>query len=181
MRKGRHLRDEVFQKTIKRVQQFLPFVILALSWPLLAGLKGKTYYTTQENAPRIDLIEIDDARVLEETKQASAPQILASRAFEPSRSAIIARIYEESLNYDIDYRMVSKIVECESGFRMSARGQAGEIGLFQFKISTFNSFKNQMGRQELSVYDPVHQIIVGVWALANGKEGHWVCYRRIYG
>lgn len=76
--------------------------------------------------------------------------------------------------YGSDPVQLKRVMMCESsGYEFSQ--SYIYYGLYQFAESTFNSFKNRMGRPELDWKNPVNQIEVACWAFANGYSSHWSC------
>ncbi|MFQ5574562.1 MAG: transglycosylase SLT domain-containing protein [Terriglobia bacterium] len=73
-----------------------------------------------------------------------------------------------------------RIARCESGFNPNAHGQRDSkgyrpTGLFQYKPPTWRWMSAQAGYAGASIYDPVAQTKVTIWAFQNGKSGHWAC------
>lgn len=71
-----------------------------------------------------------------------------------------------------------KIIECESQWDENAKGKAGEIGLAQFLPKTFY-WMSELSGIKGSIYDPITQIELLNWALDNGYESHWTCWKII--
>lgn len=80
----------------------------------------------------------------------------------------------ETLKYG-NYNELEKVIQCESSFDNSKIGKAGEIGIAQFKIETWNYF-NKIRGTKLNINNPYHQIDMIVWAFNNGYQSHWSCY-----
>ena len=74
--------------------------------------------------------------------------------------------------------LVDKIIQCESDWDNSARGKAGEIGLAQFKIQTWNYF-NKLRGTDLDIYNAEQQVEMLEWGLRNGMENHWSCFKKV--
>jgi len=74
-------------------------------------------------------------------------------------------------------------IQCESGWRhydrygQILRGKAGEFGIAQFMWDTFELFKEQSGKRDLSIYSSDDQIELMEWAWENDLKSHWTCWR----
>ena len=72
---------------------------------------------------------------------------------------------------------VKRLKQCESSHRKTAVGDGGmAYGEWQFWETTFRMFEQEAGLSGLEYKNPLHQDIIGAWALANGKGRHWTCY-----
>ena len=85
---------------------------------------------------------------------------------------ILSLIIQYSVAYNVPPELALAIVEYESSFNISARGQAGEIGLFQLLPSTFPSYT------EKQLFKPETNIKLGVKYLADMKKS--CVYRKDY-
>lgn len=73
----------------------------------------------------------------------------------------------------------NKIIQCESGWDNSAIGKAGEIGLAQFKKSTWD-WMTGLADYEGNIENRHDQIYMLNFALENGLMCHWTCYHHLY-
>ena len=75
---------------------------------------------------------------------------------------------------------------CESTWRhynsdgTILRGKAGEYGVAQFMWTTFEQYKKEAGRPELSIYVAEDQLWLMEWMFENDLKSHWTCYRNLY-
>lgn len=74
--------------------------------------------------------------------------------------------------------LITRVIECESGWNNSAIGAAGEIGLCQFLPETWKYF-NELRGTNLDIYNKEHQLDLIDWAFKNNLEDHWTCYHII--
>ena len=63
---------------------------------------------------------------------------------------------------------------CESSNDNSKIGKAGEIGIFQYKKSTWNWF-NKIRGIDLDIYSSEDQRFMTKWAWESGYKNHWTC------
>lgn len=106
---------------------------------------------------------------------------LASRSdFQKSSKTIRREIREAEIRYKIPRGQLDRVVKCESNYRQSARGAAGEIGAAQFLPSSWQYFQNLSGKHHLSIHSASDQIELAAWAFANGYQHHWTCYKKLY-
>lgn len=79
--------------------------------------------------------------------------------------------------YGGDAKIISKVMECESGGDHSVKGDGGRsTGIFQFQKETFNRISKAFG-EKLDYNSKFDQIKLGTWALSNpdyAKE--WTTY-----
>ena len=75
--------------------------------------------------------------------------------------------------------LIYDIVQCESGWREDAIGKAGEIGLAQFKVKTFEWFKGLANRPDWDINAPEDQLEALEWGLENNLGNHWTCWRKL--
>ena len=88
-------------------------------------------------------------------------------------------IEKYSQEYSVRASLLKCIIWYESTNNPNAVGNQGEQGLAQFKLSTFRSFREQMGEDEkASPFDPETAIQTLAWALSKGYGNHWSVYRR---
>jgi len=79
----------------------------------------------------------------------------------------------DDLGVDID--MLYAVVECESKWDNDVVGKAGEIGLAQFRPSTWQWLTQKYGLEDLDIYDEYDQLYVMAFNLAH----HWTCWRNL--
>lgn len=98
---------------------------------------------------------------------------------------IINKTYiEEKVNqfsniYNVDPKLVSKIIQCESQFDHDALGDGGQaFGVMQYHKASFQRHAKLMG-EELDYYSTHDQIKLSVWAIANGHAREWTSFRAI--
>lgn len=85
--------------------------------------------------------------------------------------------YSEEFNYS--EKMAKDIASCESDLRPNVYGDGGKAyGVYQFHKPTFIMFSKQKG-EKLDYYDTEDNIKLAIWALANNKENHWSCYKKV--
>ena len=114
------------------------------------------------NEPLKELMTVQDNSLLTLTQVIGKSELL-------TEIEIVAHKYSISANKSI------QVAKCESSFNQNARGSAGEIGLYQFKINTWNWF-NSLRKTNLDINNIHHQVSMYAWAIANGYSSHWSCY-----
>lgn len=77
--------------------------------------------------------------------------------------------------YDIDYDRFYNLAWCESTLNQSARGKAGEIGIYQFLPDTFTRYAKLYKKVGFSIYNINHQIELTAQMISEGEENNWVC------
>lgn len=110
--------------------------------------------------------------------------LLAASAFTQSPQADMRpgeKVIKTALVYNIDPIMAVKVINCESGFKhKNLYGDGGlAYGIAQFHRGTFDLFKKEAGVPELEYTNEDHQIELFSWAMANGKERHWSCWKKL--
>ena len=70
-----------------------------------------------------------------------------AQTIEPPRPEIIVPAMDWRKKIEAD-PLMKRIATCESGINQDARGKAGEIGVLQFKISTWSLWTKQMVRED---------------------------------
>lgn len=106
---------------------------------------------------------------LEEAKAVESPTII--RELTPNE---IQRLYlYEQLNYDInDYRILSKIIKCESGWNSTAvNKKTNDFGLFQVNQSIWDEQANELGYNYQN--DWRDNISFGIWIYKNSGIQNW--------
>lgn len=74
--------------------------------------------------------------------------------------------------------IIALVINCESGWNQSARGEAGEIGIAQFMPSTWKRF-NELRGTNSDIYNAIDQLDMIQWAFKNGYASHWTCWRQL--
>lgn len=86
--------------------------------------------------------------------------------------------YFSELN-DIDPKLISKIIQCESQGKENALGDGGRaFGIMQYHKASFINHSEIYG-EELDYYSTYDQIKLGTWAIANGRGNEWTAFRAI--
>ncbi len=81
--------------------------------------------------------------------------------------------------YSVDYKLIDKVIECESEYKNNVCGDSGKsCGIGQFQKTTFNDLSKKMGEQ-LDYYSEHDQIKLLTWSIANGYGKNWTAYRTI--
>ena len=83
--------------------------------------------------------------------------------------------------YGINAVLALKVLNCESSLRHEGvYGDSGNAyGIAQFWPKTFQMFKSEAGMPWLNYRSKEDQIELFSWAMANGKESHWTCWRKV--
>ncbi len=113
----------------------------------------------------------------------SSQDILAAKIYEAeekTRSEVQKKIKKVSRQSSVSEKVLWNVCRCESDFDQSARGRAGEIGIFQYLPSTWEYFKKRSGKYHLNINSAFDQIEMTVWAYEKGLSHHWTCFRKIY-
>jgi len=84
-----------------------------------------------------------------------------------------------SKEYGLDESQLLRVASCESGFKYTAIGKAGEIGILQFMPSTW-VYWNKERRTELNINSTQDQINMVVWAWQNNLQHNWTCFSKYY-
>ena len=74
-----------------------------------------------------------------------------------------------------------RVAKCESDLLQTkngviVKGQAGELGIFQYMPSTFKWFSQMLG-EELNINSKYDQIRLTAFAFSKGLQRHWTCSR----
>jgi len=86
----------------------------------------------------------------------------------------------ETSKYEISYKKAWATIQCESGWKETARGDNGlAYSILQFHLATFNAYKHQYGWPELDYYNPYDQIKLAVRMWAEDKGYNWTCWKRL--
>lgn len=100
-------------------------------------------------------------------------------AYTPSVHQIMVK---DATFYTAPLDQLMVVGKCESGFRQSAIGKAGEIGTFQYFQSTWDGMSKAMG-ETLDINSQSDQIKLTAWVFANHPEWktQWSTWKVWYG
>lgn len=100
-----------------------------------------------------------------------------STVIEPIAQSIEQIITNAAIRRGLDPLRLSAVATCESGHRLLAVGRDQELGLFQFKPTTweFISRVSGLGYSIELIFDAEAQSEMAAWAFANGYGGWWSC------
>jgi len=73
-----------------------------------------------------------------------------------------------------------EVARCESGFKTEAIGADSEIGIYQFKASTFYGYAPQIFN-ESDVLNTYQQIELTAYMFSIGRQREWTCWRILNG
>ena len=91
------------------------------------------------------------------------------------RVQIRALIASVSRRYELDTDLLLRIAVCESQLNPRVTGRNGAAGLFQVIPSTWTWVTEQLGIAGASPYDPVANVEVAAWLMANLGPRQWGC------
>ncbi len=95
------------------------------------------------------------------------------------KQCVINLIEKYSKEYNYPTQLAKDIAYCESEYKPTALGDSGKAyGIYQFHKNTFNLFSKEKG-EVLDYYNTEDNIKLAIWALANDKENHWTCYKKV--
>lgn len=120
-----------------------------------------TIHSDYSNAPQVEFIQkevLSDDSPTEKIKEA---------------------IVKFAVKYGAEKSHLMQTIACESSFRQSARGAAGEIGLAQFMPMTWKYFNSLRGT-DLDIHNIEDQLDMTAWAFSEGYQTHWSCWKNIY-
>lgn len=81
--------------------------------------------------------------------------------------------------YNVDYKLIDKIIECESKYNNDVCSDGGRsCGVAQFQKPTFNELSKKMG-EDLDYYSEYDQVKLLAWSVSNGYGKRWTAYRAI--
>lgn len=81
--------------------------------------------------------------------------------------------------------LLKKLAECESNTNPDALNAVDvngkrSVGLLQYQDNTFVWWAKQIDPQKKwDIWNPEHQVEVGLWALEKGYAYHWGCYAQV--
>ena len=87
------------------------------------------------------------------------------RTSEQKLKTIADRVYEESQDYDVDYRLILAVMKVESNFRSDAVSKKGARGLLQIKPSLARHLSKDTGipvKESRALNEPDKNIKIGV-------------------
>lgn len=87
------------------------------------------------------------------------------RAADERLKTIADRVYEESQEYDVDYRLILAVIKVESNFRSDAVSKKGARGLLQIKPSLARQISKNTGvlvKDTKALHEPEKNIKIGV-------------------
>lgn len=110
-----------------------------------------------------------EARQLNRYFRAVAAQRMRDCGTEPHCAVRLASFLTHA-----PYRLVDRVVGCESGYDPSARNPSSSAGgLFQFLTGTWSSLAPGWGMGGRSRFEPWPAALVGAGTIAQGGIGHW--------
>ena len=130
-----------------------------------------------------------DART--QTRTAAPAEGVAPREPVPSSSgsrdgvttqppgAVVAAIRAAAARYGLDPTDLEAIARCESSLRVLAVGRDQELGLFQWKPTSWQQISKASGLEYSidRIFDVDAQAELAAWAIANGYRSWWSCAR----
>lgn len=119
---------------------------------------------------------------VDETVQRLNP--LSSLSETPTIDEVKLALVYVAKKYGINETQLLKTIQCESEFRYTAIGKAGEIGIGQFMPSTWDYWNNERIKKisvlrPLNIYSTKDQIEMLVWSWNKGYQNQWTCFRRL--
>lgn len=91
---------------------------------------------------------------------------------------VLLAIIEPKKEIKID-EMIEKIIACESSSDNTKIGKAGEIGIAQFKLQTWE-WMSKLADFNGDIYSEKDQLWLLKWGLESGYGRHWTCYRMLF-
>ena len=88
---------------------------------------------------------------------------------------VVEALQQASWTHGVSYEWLRATAWCESKYVPRARGRAGEMGLMQFKWTTWVWMSRQAGYAGASPDDPYAAAQVAAWAFAHRLSSHWSC------
>lgn len=109
--------------------------------------------------------------------------VLAVQAKLDTKEDVKDAIRHYATRYYIDPKIMSDVVECESGYKVTAFNgkdpNGGSYGVSQFQKGTFDWFTREMGIRDYDYRNPLHQLEVMAWAFDQGYASHWSCFKKL--
>ena len=118
---------------------------------------------------------LDPAARAEEESEALIPVSFTLDLIGAERVQLRALIASVAQRYSVEGDLLVRIAECESRLNPRVTGRDGAAGLFQVMPATWGWVTGQLGIPEASPYDPVANVEVAAWLLANLGPRQWGC------
>ena len=114
------------------------------------------------------------------TRAETEPEALIPVAFTldlaaAERVQLHSLIASVATRHGVDAELLVRIAECESRLNPRVTGRDGAAGLFQVMPATWGWVTGQLGIPEASPYDPVANVEVAAWLMANLGPRQWGC------
>jgi len=104
-------------------------------------------------------------------------QLLSKSALFSVKTGVLA-----SFGAEVDTLLIPEeialVINCESGWRQSARGLAGEVGIGQFMPDTWKKWNIKRGT-DLDINSAEDQLDMMKWAWDNNLQNNWTCWRQL--
>jgi len=114
---------------------------------------------------------------IDETTQVLNP--IESLSYTPTIDEVKRALVYAAEIYGLNESQLLRVANCESGFKYTAVGKAGEIGILQFMPSTWEYWNKELG-VNYDIYSSKDQIYLVAWAWNNGYQNHWTCFFKNY-
>src|SRR5687767_3995746 len=118
---------------------------------------------------------LDPLTRAEEESEALIPVSFTLDLVGAERVQLRALIVSVSQRYGVDAALLLRIAECESTLNPRVTGRDGAAGLFQVVPPTWAWVTERLGMAGASPYDPVANIEVAAWLMANLGPRQWGC------
>ena len=118
---------------------------------------------------------LDPVTSAEEGDEALIPVSFSLDVVGAERVQLRALIASVSQRYGVDDALMMRIAECESGLNPRVTGPDGAAGLFQVIPGTWEWVTERLELAGASPHDPVANIEVAAWLLANLGPREWGC------
>lgn len=87
-----------------------------------------------------------------------------------------------SNHYNLSSDMMTKIAMCESSMNSKVihynDGGSDSIGLYQYKVTTFNYWSDKLG-EKLKIESAYDQTKLASYMIKNNQGRQWTCYRKL--
>ena len=90
-------------------------------------------------------------------------------------AVVVDAISRAAWRHGVSYEWLRSTAWCESRYRTAARGKAGEMGLFQFKWTTYRWMSQRAGLAGTDPDDPYAAAMVAAWGFRHGYAYLWSC------
>ena len=118
---------------------------------------------------------LDPVTRAEAETEALIPVVFTLDVAAAERVQIRALIASVSQRYGVDGELLLRIAECESSLNPRVTGRDGAAGLFQVVPATWDWVTERLRLPGASPYDPVANVEVAAWLLANLGPRQWGC------